>query len=472
MRNALLGLLTFASAVSTVSIARADEPAPHVGAVSNIIYLNRCSGGCTLRRGSDDARAMTSTIPQGGTDFVMTEYKNAAGMTGTAADEEWAATVQCVREVYSPYNVLITDVKPTAPTYSMNIVAGKPSELGLPSYYGGVSPGTACSPVDNRITFTFANTVSASTQVRIWQNCWTIAQETAHSFGLDHAYAHSDGRSACDDPMTYRTDCGGQKFFRNDAQTCGEDFAQACECGGLQNPHLSLLSTFGPGTSIIPAPTLTVNSPAPGTLTGSSVNVTAFSQRGVAKVELWINGYKWNELRGANSGPQGQPESSYTLTIPSEVPDGVMDLVVKAKDDLGITTESDVITVTRGAPCGDAATDCLDGQKCDAGKCYWEAASGELGDECGFPQFCTTGLCTAPEGKTDICSRECVAGVEGSCEEGFECVPTSDNAGFCYTAGGGGGGGGICSAGESRSGLACLSLALFGVVLVTRRRRR
>ena len=43
-----------------------------------------------------------------------------------------------------------------------------------------------------------------------------IAQEIAHIYGLDHEYSFVDGNSsACNDPMTYRDDCGGQKFFRN-----------------------------------------------------------------------------------------------------------------------------------------------------------------------------------------------------------------------------------------------------------------
>ena len=39
---------------------------------------------------------------------------------------------------------------------------------------------------------------------RTWNICALVAQETAHAYGLDHAYEFSDGRPACSDPMTYR----------------------------------------------------------------------------------------------------------------------------------------------------------------------------------------------------------------------------------------------------------------------------
>ena len=83
--------------------------------------------------------------------------------------------------------------------------------------------------------------------------CWTAAQETAHALGLDHEYVFSDGTSACNDPMTYRMDCGGQKFFRNKAAQCGEVGVRTCRCGGSQNSHVKIRGVFGDGTSLIAA---------------------------------------------------------------------------------------------------------------------------------------------------------------------------------------------------------------------------
>ena len=62
------------------------------GHISKIIFLNRCEGGCTIQPGSNDARLNTSSIAP--STSVLSEYQ------GT--EEQWDATVQCVRDLYSP----------------------------------------------------------------------------------------------------------------------------------------------------------------------------------------------------------------------------------------------------------------------------------------------------------------------------------------------------------------------------------
>jgi MYXO-CTERM domain-containing protein len=379
-----------------------------------------------------------------------------------------------VQEVYSPYDVEVTDVKPTSPTYHMDIVAGLSRQVGLSNGILGISPGVGCTPVDNRITYTFANMIGGGGDSRIWEICAIVAQETAHTWGLDHSYAFGT-RSACIDPMTYRGDCGGQKFFRNDQATCGEYSAMPCACGATQNAHLALLNVFGPGTPTTSLPTLAIKQPAAGVTTvtnGYTVIATAGAQRGIKTVELWLNGYKWASAQGAQWGRDGQPTTDYGVSFPADVPDGVIDIVIKAKDDIDRTTESPVITVTKGAPCA-SADSCLAGQKCDAGKCYWEPAAGELGDDCSFPQFCLSGLCTGTAERT-ICTRECVAGVNDSCEEGFECIANGPTKGVCFPPAPEEDG--ICNSSvtstNSAGPITAVALSMFGLVLVTRRRKR
>lgn len=467
-------LLALAVLVSSVAPAAAQ----HVGNVSKIIYLERCKGGCTVRKGADDARGYTSSIPDGtAAEYTIPEFKNSQGLTGAAADDEWNQLVQCVKEVYSPFAAEVTDVKPTSPTYHMNIVAGLPGDVGLSPSVGGISPGVGCTPVDNRITYTFANSYrSTNVQFRTWTICSVVAQETAHTYGLDHAFSFGSGnltRSACNDPMTYRTDCGGQKFFRNEPATCGEYSAMPCACGATQNAHLLLTNVFGPGTPLTAPPTLTVKQPAAGATVANNYEVlaTAFAQRGVFAVELWINGYMWKSIGGAAWGVNGQPETDYGIRIPAEVPDGVMDIVVKAKDDINVTTESPVITVTKGAPCT-SADSCLEGQKCEAGKCFWDPPAGQFGDACDYPQYCANNTTCAGKSATDtICTRSCVLGVADSCDEGYECIAGSDNAPICWPQGKDEGGG-ICSVSESNNGaIVSLLLSLFGLVMVARRRQ-
>ena len=457
-------------------VAPSVEPAPaaSVGNVSKIIYLERCKGGCTMRKGTDDARAYTSSIPDGtAAEYPIGEFENEAGEIGAAADADWAKVLKCVQEVYSPFDVQVTDVKPTSPTYHMDIVAGLSRDVGLSAGILGISPGVGCTPVDNRITYTFANMVGGTGDRRIWEICAIVAQETAHTYGLDHSYAFGT-RSACIDPMTYRGDCGGQKFFRNDQATCGEYSPMPCACGATQNAHLALLNVFGPGTPITAPPTLEVKQPAPGVTTvtnGYTVIATAGAQRGIKTVELWLNGYKWASAIGAQWGRDGQPITDYGIPFPAEVPDGVIDIVVKAKDDIDVTTTSQTLTVTKGAPCT-TADSCLDGQKCEAGKCFWDPPTGELGDDCTYPQFCLSGVCTGTADRT-ICTRECVAGVADSCEEGFDCIPNGPTKGVCFPKSADGDDG-ICNASVTSSSsapLTAIAFSMLGLVFVIRRRR-
>ena len=463
-------------------------PAAAHAQVTPILYLNRCSGGCTINGGADDARAMSSSIPcaggatcmgggcvcNGGSagTYVIEEFENIDGMTGAAADAEWNMIVQCVREVYSPYNVMVTDALPAnAISHTQGIIAGRPANIG----YGGLgvggiaSGGLGCDPKDNVISFSFANIFGGSSlRQRVLSLCAVAAQETAHSFGLDHAFEYSDGRSACNDPMSYRTDCGGQKFFRNDQMRCGENGRRPCQCGGLQNGHARLLSIFGPGTPLTPPPALSVSAPTAGQTIPNLTPViaTASAQRGVARLELWLNNYRWLTVKGAAFNSTGQPETTYSLPLPADVPDSVIDIVVKAYDDIEAETVSPTITVTKGAPCATADT-CAKGQKCEAGKCFWDTPTGALGDDCTFNQFCVSGNCLDFEGN-QFCTQDCVVGVADSCPSGYTCGGPTGQTGLCVFAEPPDDS--CCDIGGNGKVSALLSLLVVGLVL--RRRRR
>ncbi|MCX5744649.1 MAG: Ig-like domain-containing protein [Proteobacteria bacterium] len=315
--------------IEPTNVAAADVP--------RVLWLNRCAGGCTVRPGPNSARAHTSTIPEGG----ASEYTIAEWQYG---DAEWQKLVTCVQEVYSPYDVRVTDVKPLE-TYNEAIVAGSPNQIGRAGI-GGIAPA-GCDPYNDVISFSFANIYGGD----IFEICATVAQETGHAYGMDHEYEYLDGRSACTDPMTYRQDCGGQQFFRNEFARCGEFAARDCYCGNsTQNSHLILSTRLGPGTPITAPPIVAYTSPAAGSSVTSATKIiaTASAQRGIKRVELWINGYKWSEVPGIEWGPDGQPASAYQLTIPNEVPDGVLDLQVIAKDDIDVATATAVVRVTKG----------------------------------------------------------------------------------------------------------------------------
>lgn len=444
----------------TVKMPAGTFVAEHAQA-AQVLYFNRCRGNCTvIASAQDDVRTRSSTIPRGpaGTSFTLTEFKH--------GDIVWNQIMQCLREVYSPYNIMVTDQQPAAGVaYNENIIAGGDEEINYNA--GGVSPVTSdCSPFSYVISYTFANDYGPDPMTL----CYVGAQETGHSFGMaDHAFQFiSDGRSACSDPMSYRGDClrNGQRFFRNEAAFCGDFAKSPCNCSGM-NSHLKLLSALGPGQSIIPPPTLTMKSPAAGPIqAGASVVGNASSKRGVAKVELWLNGYKWGEKPGVPFTQTEQPASDYAIAIPNEVPDGVIDIEMVAKDDIGAVTKSSPITVQKGQPCASAES-CLPGMKCEAGKCYWEPAAGEVGESCTYPQFCLTGICLGAEGDDEkLCTQTCVPNVTDSCPAEFECL-ASGASGVCWPKTEKSG---CCSAGH---GVAAQSSLLgLGLLLVLRRRRK
>jgi len=441
----------------------------HRGAAAPYLYLNRCLGGCAITGAAmNDASQQWTTIPSPGS-YTVAEFTTAAGDPSPAADSEWAAIVQCMKEVYSPYGIIVTDERPPAGMYNEAVIAGRPQNIGLGSDILGIAPlANDCSPQGNVMSFSFANHHGAD--ARVQNICWTAAQESAHAYGLDHQFEFSDGTSACNDPMTYRVDCGGQKFFRNKRAKCGEMAARACKCGSTQNSHQQLISIFGEGMPITPPPHASIVFPVDNTpvLTGWVAHVSAGSARGVAKVELYLNGSRWGVLLGGKFGANGQGDQTYTFYPPANVPDGIIEVSAIAYDDLGFSVQTQTVTVTKGTPC---TTDdaCLDNQTCDAGRCVYPAPDGELGDSCGYDQACKSWTCIGGDGD-QRCSQECATDEPTSCPDGFSCLGTGQGtAGYCLTTDEGG----CCSVGRGAGAPwvhGGIALVVFG--LVRRRRAR
>lgn len=473
-----------------------NKPALPAGALAgHTIFLNRCMpSGCPMTVGADDmsANPTPSNVPPGPVTLAP-----ASDLT----EQEWADIVKCVQEVYSPFNVTVTDQRPTnLAQYSGIMVAGNNTTkagttLGLPPGVGGLGGGTGCNPDPKGVAFAFADNDNVnifafealgnnSSEARVLGMCWIIAQETGHNFGLDHEFEYIDDKaSACNDPMTYEADCGGQKFFRNRFAACGVSGGidgsppgpRDCFCGGSQNSHLKLANLFGDGTSLIPAPTATITTPAASSTAanslGTTVTANAGSKRGVGRVELHINGYKWSETKGALFGRMGQANpSSYQLVVPAEVPDSIVDIQIKAFDDLEIVGESPVITVVKGKAGGcTAASECAEGQKCEAGKCFWDPATGEVGDPCTFPQACKSGLCSDTVFQGDgICTQDCVIGLADACPAGLACVDAGNGNAVCFTPLDDGG---CCSSGHD-SPWGAFALGGFVLGLIALRRKR
>jgi len=423
-------------------------------AVSPLIYVNGCWSGCTFTKSSTSDAISDLTIIGGvsqGTSMTLSPFGYSQNV--------WDLTIACIREVYSPYNVQVITDDPGAVPHHEAVMAGRGSEMSLPQGVLGIAPldATTCEPKDNVISFAFANDHGGLTdEDKAINLCWTVAQESAHAYGLDHEFD-------CRDPMTYIPGCG-QKFFRNELIHCGRNVEEQCICGGaLQNSHARLLGGHGAGTPPAP-PTVSIAYPTDGAIiTGStSVLVNATDRRGIGKVELYVNDWLWNQQVGRPSA------TTYQLPIPAQVPDGIMDLRVRACNDLDVCAEAE-ITVTRGSPCSSADA-CLTGQKCDSGRCYWDPPTAQIGDACTYPQMCVSTVCSPLSSGDSICSEECYGGPNDSCPDPFVCSADPGLQGVCIPPEEGG----CCSTSRTSTDRLAVNLGLAGIIglLVIRRRRR
>jgi MYXO-CTERM domain-containing protein len=428
--------------------------------IPRVLFLDRCANNCTVLNTANDATTNNSTIPMGKTTYSLSAF--------AFGDTEWAAVVKCVKDVYSPYNVEVTDVKPDASTlYDKTFVAGLPQEIGQPPDVLGIAPlAMNCSVLSNNVAFAFANQHTPTDRVN--NICWTVAQESAHMYGLDHEFQFTpDAASACNDPMTYRNDCGGEKFFRDRAAQCGENAVRDCKCKrATQNSDAILLGIFDAGTPTSTPPQVSIVIPAAGGITvqnGFAVQAMGSAQRGIAWMELVLNGHTWAKVPGTGFTTEGQQPFVYALQFPPTVPNGVIDIQVRGIDDIGVSTLSPVITVQKGAPCADA-TACLTGQSCSAGKCAWDAPTADVGATCTYNEFCISDTCLG-----GTCQQPCdpiSTSVRTGCPASEVCAPLGP-LNVCQPDAGGGG---CCS--TSRGGAAQAALGMFGLAMLLRRRRR
>jgi hypothetical protein len=406
--------------------------------LARVIVLNRCRGGCAVDNKRDDARAKQSTIAK--QPGVLAEFP--------FGDAAWNTLVQCVQRAYSQYDVTVT-TEPAAPgvDHVEVLVAGSPTDIGFSGATLGISPlSEDCSPVRNVLAFAFAQ---AHSEANLNELCSTAVHEAGHTFGLDHALQ-------CRDPMTYLVSCGDRLFLNIESQ-CGEfRRSRFCRCSDKQNSHVKLLNELG--SSGRPPDVGTVELLTPTTSwDGGQITGEVTESRWIRSIELWINGFRWAKL-------PHQAVSEFRFASP-EVSDGILDLEVRAVNDLGAVS-SDRRTFVKGAPCESSAS-CAAPEQCQAGRCLYPAPVGLLGQSCAADADCASWECLDYAGQ-QRCSSVCSVGANDSeCPAEYSCVATKpDGVGMCWpteelpAAG-------CCAA----SGQPPSALALLLVLLGLRRRR-
>lgn len=188
------------------------------------IYMNR-HGGTYYSAQEDDSSQNRSTIVSGGSGDV-------GAFSGT--DAQWQQVMSCVQDLFSRFNVVVTDVEPTGGAYVESVVGGMPQDVGMPWGVAGVAPYDpyGCQIIPNAIVYTFSDVYQGSPRF-VRDVCETAAQEIAHAFTLDH-------QMLCEDPMTYLSGCGN-KEFQDQYATCGEYEPRECTCNGTSQNSVQVL---------------------------------------------------------------------------------------------------------------------------------------------------------------------------------------------------------------------------------------
>jgi uncharacterized protein (TIGR03382 family) len=303
-----------------------STPTASAVALSRVIYLNY--NGVTLSPGTNDSRTNKSTI--------ATQQTAIAAWNASATVK--SATTACMKEIFGPFNVTITDTDPGNVNHIEAVFGGSPGQLGLPSNVAGVSPFTTdCSIIENSIVFTFTNVIPADARTA----CEIMAQEVAHSYGLDHELLASD-------PMTY-LQYNGNRSFQNMTVSCGESTARPCgingnTCRANQNSVTLLAERVGtkgtPGDTTAPDVNITFppnNSTVP---PGFTVKATATDNIAVTMASIYIDG---NPAGSITAGP-------YEFMTAATLPDGAHVIKVEATDGTNVQSSTINVTVKKGAP--------------------------------------------------------------------------------------------------------------------------
>jgi MYXO-CTERM domain-containing protein len=296
-------------------------------AQSRTVYLNK--NGVSLTPGVNDARTNRSSI-----------IPMAATVPAWAASPTlWSKTVTCLREMFAPFDVAITETDPGTLPHIEAVFGGSPMDLGMSGNLAGVSPfSSTCKVIENSIVFTFTDVIPQNAQVA----CEIMAQEIAHSYGLDHELLASD-------PMTYLS-YTGKRTFQNQMASCGESSPRDCgiqgaqKCRDGQNSYAILMERIGAaGTGDIDAPTVVITSPTTGATVdqGFTITTTLTDDVGVKLAVLSIDGVSAGSLTAA----------PWSFTAPDLAP-GKHVITVKATD--GANEQIAEIEVTvRGEDGGD-----------------------------------------------------------------------------------------------------------------------
>lgn len=338
---------------------RAWEDPPHY----TTIFLNFFGG--ELSSGTNAAEMQAGCV---GAIPVM--YPGYAGNESTAL-----TMIQVFQNAMEPYAVRIAyeDAPPAHLPYSMVMMGGDPTDIGMGSGILGVSCSSDCGDTWWRDT-TFAFTEASGSALTIGN---TALQEAAHAFGLDHIdgsehimypFGTSGEKIWATECTPYNDATGGISCTYVHDEFCGED-------SGMQNDDAELLAFFGPNAPDVEPPVVTITEPAEDVIelpSGTLVDIAA-------EVSDDNVGAGWR-LRVVPQEGDELVENAYDFRTSWSfgVPDGVYEVYVEAVDH-DLNEGSDMVTVYVGtAPPVDTGGGTADESGSSGAP---DESSGEGGDE-------------------------------------------------------------------------------------------
>lgn len=354
-----------------------------------VLFLN--FDGAVITKGSDDPEHNTSWIPDYQS-VTIPPFDAEPYIRAPLVDRQQVidAITGFVRHYYSPFNVVVTSVRPASGTaYTMMMVGGT-ADLITPSPGGmvGVSPFDCGNSSKYDVAYCFAGNLGSLGDI-----VTTIVHESGHSFGL----AHEDNPAAIMNPYVTSDPDWGEGTVPDGTACDGSRFQNSmnvlsANLGTREDRETPWVDFLHPGDGARINLPLTVN-----IVTGDEDSL------GV-EVELFLD--------DQSMGKKKWPYFSWRISSAQE---GRRQLRAVVRDRAG-NSSSTTIQVTVDSAC-------LDKDNCTNGK-------SAVGEYCRRETSCQLGLCVVTEdGSASWCSAPCQVDTS-ACAPGMVCLPTPDGRDF------------------------------------------
>jgi hypothetical protein len=196
-----------------------------------VLYLNFSNGQEDIVRAEGDDSSHNRSIMGTAAPYPAFAWPD------VTTDEERDALVRHitdeVNEAFLPYNLLVTTMRPTSGPYTMVVIGGSPSLFAMDARVAGVAYMDCNNHQPSNVAFAFPEPLGGNLHGLFS----TIAQEAAHSMGLQHSTDPND-------IMYPRVDLQQLRFQDHESPVAKPRF-----CGSTtQNSHRRLLEILGPWT--------------------------------------------------------------------------------------------------------------------------------------------------------------------------------------------------------------------------------